>query len=166
MGMKTDADTMRKILAMCEEKPLLLTTLAADREPDMVEPGIALEKNRLTILVAFEGKNENNLRSWKGRNRRSGAAWKAVRSAVGPRLCLLEPFAIAYSQGQALKLTFTRLGGRKLDQMANLGSSLKGVEDAIAYLLGASDGSPQWHPAAAQETTGPTGVRVEVELFA
>lgn len=128
----------------------------------LVEPGIALVSGRLVIMVAVETRNEANQRDWRARSRRSGAAWRAVRESVGVHLSLLEPFARHYASGGALRVTFTRLGGRRLDQMANLGVALKGVEDAVAFLVGADDGDPRWHPVPRQEA-GVVGVRVEIE---
>lgn len=135
--------------------------------PDFVDPSVRLspDGSKLILMVAVETKNETNERKWKSKNRRAGAAWNAVRKSLGPRLSLLEPFAVAYAAGKALKITFVRLGGRRLDQMSNLGAALKGCEDAIAYLLGANDGDPKWHAVAEQDTVGLTGVRIEVEIF-
>jgi hypothetical protein len=42
-------------------------------------------------------------------------------------------------------------------------AATKGVEDAVCYLLGVDDGSPQWHPIPAQDT-GHDGIGVMVEL--
>lgn len=119
---------------------------------------------RLVVFVAVETKNETNERQWKAKNRRAGAAWKAVREAIGGQLGLLEPFARAYASDKALRVTFTRLGGRRLDQLCNLGAACKGVEDAIAYLLGADDGDPRWDARAEQEPGELVGVRIEVEI--
>ena len=138
------------------------------REPkpkEFVEPGIVIEPHRLVILVDVETTNETNARDWRARSRRSGQAWKRTRNAIGVHLGALEPFARVYASGGALKVKFTRLGGRHLDQMANLGASMKGVEDAMAYLLGADDGDPRWHAIAQQKPGGPMGVEVVLEVW-
>ena len=44
----------------------------------------------------------------------------------------------------------------------NLPSSLKGVEDAVALMLGADDGDPRWRCVCAQEPGGRAGVRVRI----
>lgn len=130
----------------------------------LLEPGIAIVQGTLTLFVAVETKNETNERQWKAKSRRAGAQWNAVRKAVGPHLVMLVPLAEHLAQGGAVRARFTRLGGRHLDQLANLGAAFKGVEDAVCFLLGIDDRSPQWHPVAEQEPgSGPVGVRVEIE---
>lgn len=174
MGMEKhlDAETLRYILANGQDaKRVGLAEPSKprrrkDRSIAFVQPGIAVEPNRITIMIAVETKAEVNQRAWKAKNRRAGEAWRRTREAIGPHLGALEPFARHYADGGALRVGFVRLGGRRLDVMSNLGSALKGVEDAVAYLLGASDGSPQWHAAAGQEPGGGlVGVRVTVEAL-
>lgn len=131
--------------------------------PTFVTPGIAIEPNRVTILVACETKSETNQRQWRAKNRRAGQAWMKVREAVGANIGALEPFARHYAAGGVLRLRFVRLGGRRLDN-SNVPSATKGVEDAVAYLLNANDGDARWHPGWDQEA-GLVGVRVEIETF-
>lgn len=161
MGIRVDKETERRLLDMC--RPTTVTFTPEREKPTLVEPGIAIEPTRVTILIAHATKNELNQRAWKAKNRRAGEAWRRVREAIGPHLGALEQYARHYAQGGALRVTFTRLGGRHLDQLCNLGGALKGVEDAVCYLLGADDGNPQWHPIPAQECGGPVGVRVDIE---
>lgn len=162
MGIRVDKELERRLLEMCRP-----TTVTPEREqkPTLVEPGIAIEPTRLTILVAHATKNELNERKWRAKNRRAGEAWRRVREAIGPHLGSLEPYARHYAQGGALRVTFTRLGGRHLDQLCNLGGALKGVEDAVAFILGADDRDPRWHPAADQVCGGPVGVKVVLEVM-
>ncbi len=130
-------------------------------EPTMVEPAIAIAQGTLIIMVPFASKSESNLREWKGRSRRSGQAWKAVRLAVGRHLDLLFSAAGHYADDGALMVRFTRHGSRRMDK-SNLNAAMKGVEDAIAYLLGADDGDPRWHSSFDQIPGGSVGVRIEI----
>lgn len=131
----------------------------------LIEPGIAIIQGTLTMFVAVETKNETNERQWKAKSRRAGAQWMAVRKAIGPHLGLLAPFAEHLAQGGAVRAKFVRLGQRKLDALANLGASFKGVEDAICFMLGIDDGSCQWHPVAEQENGPQVGIRIELEIM-
>lgn len=171
MGMKLPADIEAKILATPgvkfygQEQAVEVAEKPRKMKPkELVEPGIAWIGRALVLIVAVETKNEINQRAWQGRNRRAGAAWMAVRKAVGGNLATIGGFALHFANGNPLRVTFTRLGGLKLDQMVNLGAALKGCEDAIAYLLGADDGSPLWIANAKQEPGGLVGVRIEIEL--
>jgi hypothetical protein len=129
-------------------------------KPELVQPGNPAPG---VWLIPYEACSEANQRVWQGRNRRAGAAWRAVRAAVS--LASLVPFEVALNFGEVVRAKFVRLGGRRLDRLVNLPSSLKGVEDAVAYLLGIDDGSPQWAPECAQEPgDGPLGVRVVLEV--
>ena len=156
--MKLPPDLERKVLELAgqsasreasqEAPPAKLVT------PGMIAPGV--------WLVAFESVVEANKRDWRARSRRSGAAWKAVRKAV--RLVDLAPFDHCLSRGQAVQARFVRLGGRHVDPMVNLPSALKGVEDALCYLLGTDDGGGLWIPSCDQEPGGSVGVRVELTV--
>ena len=44
-------------------------------------------------------------------------------------------------------------------------AALKGVEDAMEYLLNANDGDPRWHAIAQQKPGGPMGVEVVLEVW-
>lgn len=134
------------------------------RPAEMVTPGIAVEPERVVILVAMETVNETNARQWQARSRRSGMAWDRVRKAVGPHLGALEPYCRHWENGGALRVRFVRLGGRALDR-SNIPPATKGVEDAIAYLLGASDGDPRWHPEWDCVPGGVVGVEITLEVW-
>ena len=145
------------------------TTLPA--EPDhnvdtnkMVEPCISTSAGTVTIYVAYASKSETNQRDWKAKSRRTGEAWRKVREAIGPNLGLLETLAIHYAKNGALRVRMTRLGGRKMDR-SNLPAARKGIEDAIAYLLGADDGDSRWHPEYDQEPGGDVGVGIDVSAW-
>lgn len=164
MGIRA-SDLPRDVLrAIYERCPEAKATVERDEVRTMVEPSIAIVDGKLVLMVAVETKNETNQRIWKAKNRRAGAAWRAVRGAIGSNLALLEPFTRHLAVNGSLRATFTRLGGRHLDVLANLGASFKGVEDAICYLLGLDDRDSRWHPIPAQDTEHDgVGVMVEIE---
>lgn len=113
-----------------------------------------------TWIVPLETRSEANGRDWRARSRRSGAAWKAVRAAV--TLAQLAPVEDCLRHGRPVRCRLTRLGGRALDRMDNLPTALKGVADALCYLLGIDDGNPLWLPVCDQEPGGPMGVRIQL----
>lgn len=133
------------------------------KNAEMVAPGIAANSKTVVILVAIETKNELNQRVWKAKNRRAGEAWRRVREAIGPSVALLDNLCWMYHHGCSLRVKFVRLGGRKLD-LSGIAAACKGVEDAVAYLLGADDGDPRWKPEWDQEVGGLVGLRVEIEV--
>ena len=110
--------------------------------------------------IPLETRSEINLRDWRKRSKRSDAAWRAVSRAFGPHLWHLARFAADYHAGGEVRVKFTRLGGRALDK-GNLPTALKGVEDAVAFFLGADDGSPLWKAEWDQEPGGAMGVRIQ-----
>lgn len=127
------------------------------------EPGLCHSGSMVQIWVAIETRNELNQRAWKAKNRRAGEAWRRVREAVGPNIEFLNTVSRWYHFGKPLRVKFTRLGGRKLDR-SGLAAAAKGVEDAVAYLIGADDGDVRWKPEWEQETSGPVGMRVDIEV--
>lgn len=137
--------------AVKERKPKPLVTPLTVNRPD----------GTLVYVIPLETVGEANQRQWQARNRRAGAAWKAVRAVV--RLDDLAPYAERLQAGGSVAIRFVRLGGRELDPMVNLPSAMKGVEDAFAYLLGVDDRSPLWRPSCGQEAGERVGVRVEIE---
>lgn len=106
-------------------------------------------------------RNESNLREWRKRSKRTDAAWKAVSRNIGPWVGYLGRFAREYHSGRPVRCVLTRIGGRTLDRMSNLGSALKAVEDAVCFLIGVDDGDPRWQCRAEQEPGDAYGVRVE-----
>jgi hypothetical protein len=85
------------------------------------------------------------------------------RRPLGRHLSLMAPFADAYHGGKALRIVFTRLGGRRMDR-SNLPTAIKATEDALAFMMGACDGDPRWRNEFAQEPGGAFGVRIELEV--
>lgn len=134
------------------------------KKNQLVEPIITLTNGKLVATIAVETSSEINSRQWRARHRRTGAAWNAVKNVFGPNLALLAGFAEAYHRGQTLNIVFTRLDKRRLDEMANLGTSMKAVEDALAFIMGANDGDLRWKARPAQEHSDLIGVRIEMEI--
>ena len=69
----------------------------------------------------------------------------------GPRLYYLMAYGYHYAKGLPIYITFTRLGGRKLDR-SNLPTATK------------ADGDPRWIASWDQEPGGPMGVRITLSL--
>ena len=148
--------------------------LSADAKPvkrgkppaPLLHPWCGVGRNgQLIIQVGLVTAPELNHRVWQAKNRRAGAAWQAVRKAIGIRLDYLKPFAEHYQDGGALKIVFTRCSSRQVDR-CNLSGCTKGVEDAVAYLLGANDGDKRrWFPDWAEEKSLEVGVRVEISVY-
>jgi hypothetical protein len=158
-AVKLPKDIEARCLELAGEKP---AARARRAKPEMVDPSADFgeELGSRVWVIPFECVNETNERGWKGKNRRAGAAWRAVRQAV--TLLALSNFEFDLKAGRVLRAKFTRLGGKRLDRLVNLPASVKGVEDAFCYLLGVDDGSPQWRPECDQEPGGKVGVRVEL----
>lgn len=135
------------------------------KERPLLPASVRLEGERLVIVLPVRTVSEANERGWKGRARRTTDARRIVSRTLGAHLAKLVPFAEAYHRGEALHVVFTRCGGRRLDALANLGAALKATEDAVALMMGADDGSPQWHASTAQETAGDVGVMATIEVW-
>lgn len=112
--------------------------------------------------IPLETRSEANHRDWRRRSKRTDAAWRAVSRALGKHLVYVATFANRYHSGHGIRVRITRIGGRKLDHSVNLPASMKAVEDAVAFMMGADDGSPLWHCDFEQEPGGAMGVRVEL----
>jgi hypothetical protein len=110
--------------------------------------------------IPLETRGEANQREWRAKNRRDGAAWKAVRDAVD--LWSLRFWENHAHHGGTVYCRLTRLAPKTLDSLVNLPSALKGVEDALCYLLGIDDSSPLWKPSCNQEVNLRYGVRIEL----
>lgn len=113
-------------------------------------------------VVPLKTVSEANQRGWHGKANRTTQARSAVCKALGAHLRHVVPFAEAYHRGEVVKVIITRIGGHGLDRMANLGSAMKAVEDAVALLCGANDGAANWHARAEQKPGGPMGVMIEL----
>lgn len=145
------------------------TTGPPATEPPKLVPMVCLPRSdtkgrivELTWALPIVTASEANGRDWKARSNRTKQARDIISKAFGP--VELDRFKWRY---HALKLpldvTFTRLGGRKLDA-ANLPVALKSTEDAVAMMLGCDDGDPRWRVSFEQEPGGLTGVRVTIRM--
>ncbi len=112
----------------------------------------------LVVELELETRPESNGRDRFSRSARTQAARDAIIAEI----------SVALAQGQALPpgpwcVRMTRLTPNKLLDVGNLWSALKSVEDTIAFVLQANDGSAAWGAMVAQEARkGPLGVRVEI----
>jgi hypothetical protein len=52
----------------------------------------------------------------------------------------------------------------KLSRALDLPTAIKATEDALAFVMGASDGDPRWRSESAQEPGGAFGVRIEMQV--
>lgn len=118
--------------------------------------------NRVTITAPVKTASESNARAWREKSNRTREARRVLSAVLGPNLRHLAPLAEHYHGGGVLEVVITRLGGKKLDAMSNLGASLKATEDFICLVLGTDDGDPRWKCRADQEVGGPVGVRIVI----
>lgn len=114
----------------------------------------------VSFVVGVKTVSEANNRNWQGRSGRTGEVRRAVCRLMGRNLRHFVPFAEAFHAGRTVRVVIRRMGGQKLDAMANLGAALKAVEDAVALVLGAEDGARNWRATAEQQPGGPMGVMV------
>ena len=136
-----------------------------EADPSLVEPSYwrcGIDPYAVEFRVPLRTMSEANQRVWQGRSRRTGEARKAVSRLFGEALRLLVELAEHYHGGGALDVVLTRLGGKALDRTVNLPSALKGVEDAVALMLGADDGDHRWRCRCEQEPGGRVGVRIRI----
>lgn len=118
----------------------------------------------LTFTVGVQTASEANESHWQAKSHRSGIIRKRVCRLLGANLRHLVPFAEAFHSGLPVRVHFVRLGGGKLDKLANLGTALKAAEDAVCLVLGADDGAANWLPTCDQIPGGPYGVRITLSL--
>ena len=84
-----------------------------------------------------------------------------MTKAMAPHWRAFGPLGDAMRAGQRLRVRLVRLGGQRLDR-SNLPRALKAIEDAVALMLGADDGSALWLAEWEQEPGGAWGVRIEL----
>lgn len=114
----------------------------------------------LRITIPVVTKNLVNMRAWQAKSNVTRICRAEVCKCLGKNLRRLADFAEHYHAGNPIFLTFTRVGGRKVDNMAGLGPTLKPIEDAVALVLGADDGDPRWRATAGQMPGVAVGVIV------
>jgi len=119
----------------------------------------------VTFVVGVQTASDANEAHWQKKAARNGGIRKSVSRVLGRELAYLVPFAIAYHNNLPVRAHFVRLGGRRLDRLANLGAALKAVEDTVCLMIGADDGSENWKPSCEQEPGGPYGVRITLSIF-
>ena len=124
-----------------------------------VEPGFGLT---LTLSVPVEVVSESNAREWRARSLRTQKQRAAVSRALSRCGAAVAVFAAAVQGGRPVRVTLTRLGGRRLDP-PNLPAAFKAVIDALAAWLGVDDRSELYRWDFAQEPGGADGVRVVLE---
>lgn len=131
-----------------------------DKPARLVPASFAVINGVLTWVLPIETASEANGRDWRKRSARTKQARDVVSKAFGP--VPLDDYRRWYhEERKPLRLTFTRLATRKLDEF-NLGPALKATEDAVALMFGANDGDPRWMATAKQEVGKLVGVRVEI----
>ncbi len=161
-----DRDTWAKLQAAASAQGT--PTPAASKgskggKPVPVEPAVTLHAAVMTFTLPILTASEANQRQWQGKARRTSDARRAVSRAFGRHLRRLASYADHYHAGGVLLVTLTRLGGKGLDRTVNLPSALKAVEDGVATVLGADDGSPLWRCRCEQEPGPKYGVRIRLE---
>ena len=119
----------------------------------------------LKIIIPTETKSESNQRDTWGRVRRTKSAKAIFNQTMRPYYVDLNPLVQHFDVDGIIRVTFTRLGGRKLDSGDNLNGSMKALKDAVAAAFLADDGDPRFIWQYDQEPGGPIGVRIEIERY-
>ena len=160
-GTAKDTTLLRKIALAEAEASVKIDTEGPVRtvcyvKPEFIPPA--------TWRIDFTTVSEANQKpsQWRAKSRRVQNAWKAVSRVIGPHLISAAVAAAPYHQGNPIYIRFVRLGGRKLDRLVNLPSSIKAIEDALAHMLGCDDGDPRWQASCDQRPGGPVGVEITI----
>lgn len=131
----------------------------------MLDASATLCDGKLTVCLPVVTASESNERRWQRTMHRKISAKRAVREAIGPHHGLFTPFAEAYHSGEAIAVSFCRVGQRRCDH-SNLPAAMKYVEDQIAAFIAADDGDPRWRPTFSQDADHERiGVVVEMRIF-
>lgn len=133
-------------------------------KPELVTPSVSIVGESLVAMIPAVTRSGANELRWAKKMMRNLSVKRAVRETLGPHHDKLSRFALAYHAGRALRITFVRLGGRRLDA-GNVAMSLKSVEDVLEGALLANDGDARWRAEYCQEPGGSVGVRITIELF-
>jgi hypothetical protein len=164
-------DVLRDILARAvpASGPTPIPIENSPRTKAFVQAGVAIEATRVVVVVPTETKSEanqvgSNSGGWKGKAKRTKNAKMILFHTLWPFHGSLTPFVKHFHGHGGLRVTFTRLGGRVLDD-DNLRSSMKATRDGIAALMLADDGDSRFHWCYGQEPGGAIGIRVEIEMF-
>lgn len=132
--------------------------------PNEFIPPPAGKLGPVTFVVGVKTASEANESLWQNKSKRKGVIRSAVSRVLGKQLAYLVPFSIAFHKGLPVRVHFVRLGGQRLDKLANLGTSMKAAEDTVCLMLGADDGADNWKPTCDQEPGGPYGIRITFSL--
>lgn len=126
----------------------------------LVEPSFTMPGTWVIPLHLTPG---DNARGQRGKIGRAGHERRVTARHLAAHLVYLVPFAMAAQRGEAVTVTFTRLG-RLLDS-DGLQGACKYVRDTVALFLGVDDGptgavSWDYH----QERSAQFGVRVSLAM--
>lgn len=158
--MKLPPELERKCLELAGQTPgARLSEPRTDEKPSLVTAAFLPPATWILPIVTV---SEINHRDWRSRSGRTKKAKKIVSVEFGRHLDWLATFGVHYHTDGKIVAKFTRLGVKKLDA-ANLPSSLKAVEDAVAFMIGADDGDPRWVAEFDQEIGDVVGVRIELK---
>lgn len=160
MGMRVSRELERKLEQMCE--PIRAEVRRAAPVEEMVEPNAVFALGKADVMLPVVTRSEANESKWFRKMLRKVPVKRVFRECLGKHAMAFSVFARHYHNGGALRIVFTRLGGRKLDK-SNLPSTLKTVEDMLAGMLLADDGDSRWQPSWEQEP-GKVGVRIEMVM--
>ncbi len=110
--------------------------------------------------LPIEVRSESNLREhWTKKNARKkqqqDMLWLINRAD-------LKRWVKVYKM-QPILITFRKIGGRRLDR-SNLPVSFKGIEDALASMMGCNDGHDHWQAAWEQQPGGAIGIGIRIEV--
>ena len=173
--MNTSFRSLEDVIEQARKEGRILHDSGTAKLPQVAGPGAAKARGkRKPVLlletrkvgpssweVGLETRSEANGTRWRGKHNRTHAAKLAIRKAIVLRDVV--PFEERLLSCLPIHVKLTRIGGRELDRFENLPASLKGVVDAVAYLLGIDDSSPLFCVSCAQEPGGGAyGVRIEL----
>lgn len=165
MGFPADHPAIRQAFEKGLIEGATVVESGSKEKPELVAGAFAQIDGRAVWVLPILTVAESNSRDdWAKKSNRTRTARRIVSRAFGPRLDVVARFALAFHAGRTLGVVFTRLGGRKLDKGVNLPSALKATEDAVALMLGADDGAPNWDAKFEQQPGGKSGVRIELKL--
>ena len=134
------------------------------RPKEFVGAGVAIFVNKIMIHIPTETKSEANQRGWQGKAKRTKSARQIMYQTLWRHHGALTRFVEHFHGQGCLRVTFTRLGGRELDD-DNLRSACKSVRDTVAALMLGDDRDPRFVWMYGQEPGGAVGVRVEIECL-
>ncbi len=134
------------------------------KKPALAVPSYQSDHDSVEFVIPLHVYAGDNLsgRMSKSRIGRAGHERRVTAKVLARGLLKLAYYAGALCCGRRVRVTLTRLGGRKMDA-ANVVAAMKYVQDTVALFLGQDDANPllDWHYQ--QAPGGPSGVRVRLE---